>query len=449
VLDEAVDGALGGTGDARTAGNNFTYDKVGRLVTAWVSGKRVDYGFANATCANTSVAGRNTNRSQVTENGSTVTATYCYDRADRLTQVGTDARYSGTAPVYDAHGNTTTLGTETLAYDGGDRHVSTTKAGTTVTYVRDALDRVIERKVGGTTMAKYGYSGNGDAADITLNAAGTTVVETMLPLLGGVLLTDSVAGADTWSYPNIHGDTLATASSAGAKATGPHHYDPYGQPLNTAPDNAYDDFDYGWLGQHQRPVETEAGIAIIEMGARAYVAGLGRFLEVDPVEGGSCNDYDYVCADPVSKFDLDGQVCWSCAAKKAVQGAQGAGNWVVTHRKTITKAVAIAGLAVCAVASAGACLAVAGAAILASTATKCYNVGACRTGAAHRNGQWGAVGRHAAGEGAKFAAGYGAGSLIGAIPRGSYGGVGYGREISSLAGRVGSFVVDVAIAREG
>jgi hypothetical protein len=42
------------------------------------------------------------------------------------------------------------------------------------------------------------------------------------------------------------------------------------------------------------------------MAARQYVPGLGRFLEVDPVEEGlDTHDYAYV-KDPVNQFDLDG-----------------------------------------------------------------------------------------------------------------------------------------------
>jgi RHS repeat-associated protein len=110
---------------------------------------------------------------------------------------------------------------------------------------------------------------------------------------------------DRWSYPNIHGDVLFTADALGLEGP-PFTYDPFGTPLDGMPENAAGKFDYGWLGAHQRPLEHEAGIATVEMGARQYVPKLGRFLEVDPVEGGCANDYTYVFGDPINSTDLDG-----------------------------------------------------------------------------------------------------------------------------------------------
>ncbi|WP_043599263.1 hypothetical protein [Cellulomonas flavigena] len=44
---------------------------------------------------------------------------------------------------------------------------------------------------------------------------------------------------------------------------------------------------YGWLGAAQRSSDTPAGVVL--MGVRLYHPGVGRFLQVDPVAGGSAN----------------------------------------------------------------------------------------------------------------------------------------------------------------
>jgi hypothetical protein len=42
------------------------------------------------------------------------------------------------------------------------------------------------------------------------------------------------------------------------------------------------------------------------MGARPYDPTLGRFLAVDPIDGGSLNSYDYAGQDPINGYDLSG-----------------------------------------------------------------------------------------------------------------------------------------------
>ncbi|MDQ6739018.1 MAG: hypothetical protein M3021_01235, partial [Actinomycetota bacterium] len=294
VTDETIDGV-----DANPGGANFTYDTAGRLVAASVAGHSLTYGFGTSTgCTLAPNAGVNANRSSVIDNSATTT--YCYDAADRLVSSSDPA--VGT-PAYDARGNTTTLGAQSLSFDGADRHTKTVVAsGPTVSYLRDATDRIIARTEG-TTTTRYGFAGPGDGPAFTMDTS-NAVQERMVGLVGGAMVTKR-AGGDVWSYPNIHGDVIATANAAGAKQGATLSYDPFGQ-ATAVPDNSAGNMDYGWLGGALRPSEHAAGISTIEMGARPYVPGLGRFLSVDPVAGGSCNGYDYVCGDAVNGRDLTG-----------------------------------------------------------------------------------------------------------------------------------------------
>ncbi len=218
---------------------------------------------------------------------------------------------------------------ERYSYDSADRHVSTTAGATTVDYGRDATGRVVQRSATGESTVRYIYTGGGDTPGVVADGSGN-VTERDLVLPGGVVVTRR-AGGEVWSYPNIHGDVAAACDQTGAKVGASYVYDPFGNNVSSGavlPDNSAGSFDYGWLGSHQRGLEHRSGLnPTVEMGARPYNPRLGRFLQVDPVPGGSANNYDYTGQDPVNAFDLDGNFCWGhhCLRGTEVDGAPHAG----------------------------------------------------------------------------------------------------------------------------
>ncbi|WP_169812668.1 RHS repeat-associated core domain-containing protein [Nocardia acidivorans] len=302
----------------------YTFDAIGRLVGATVPHHQLTYRFDGANgCGPAVSAGNNTNRtsySDVFDGGAPANTTYCYDNADRLLSTSGATALSF---AYDNHGSATQVGGDQLGYDATNRHISTkTSAGTQVAYKFDSANRLIARTVTGAaqqadnTSTRYGYGSASDSADVILDANGA-MVQRVVKLPGGVLLTKKYGQSQStnWSYPNLHGDILFTADGAGTRSAQIYLYDPYGQNINPLT-GAFGDIpiaataqggmDYGYLGEYQRPVEHVAGIQSIEMGVRTYLPILGRFLQVDPIPGGSANAYDYVSGDPVNNLDLAG-----------------------------------------------------------------------------------------------------------------------------------------------
>ena len=181
----------------------------------------------------------------------------------------------------------------------GPRQTQLAAAANAVTHV------IALRPEATTTTTRYGFTNDSDSPSLTLDT-GNVVTERTIALAGGALLVKTTTSGDVWSYPNLHGDVVVTAGSSGTKRSGDFLYSPDGVPLAGSPDTNTSSLDYGWLGEHQRPTEGQFSPVAVEMGQRLYSPQVGRFLEVDPVEGGSANDYDYANAEPINTFDLDG-----------------------------------------------------------------------------------------------------------------------------------------------
>ncbi|MFI5934036.1 LamG-like jellyroll fold domain-containing protein [Actinoplanes sp. NPDC051494] len=300
--------------------------------------------------------------------------THTYDSADRIVDAGFR---------YDAFGRTTAVP------DGpaGSYFVNDLIAGQQIgnarqTWSLDPAHRfrtsVVETRTDDTwTAAPATVDHYGDDSDEPrwITESGGTVGRNVSGPDGDLVATTSATGDVRLLLTGLHGDVVLTTDPA-LTDVALHDYDEFGVAM---PGQATQR--YGWLGGKQRPAEGFGGTIL--MGVRVYSPTLGRFLQVDPVDGGSCNDYDYVCADPVNRFDLDGKACWSWArracgvaqraGRAAVSAGRASGRFVVKHRNAITLGASTIAMGACIVATAGVCGIVAGGAAAVSIAYRGYD----------------------------------------------------------------------------
>jgi RHS repeat-associated protein len=180
--------------------------------------------------------------------------------------------------------------------------------------------RVLVRKVTSkatgqvTQHVELGYDDKSDSPAYERPVGNPLGVTSYLDGPGGVLAIQSPLGV-RWPLANGRGDIVGTTDAAGVYTAKPVA-DEFGV-VQVTGDRL------GWLGMHQRyTAATESGI--VRMGHRLYDPRIGRFLQVDPIAGGSCNDYDYVCADPINETDLDGL----CLFGKNRNGSCRGSRWV-------------------------------------------------------------------------------------------------------------------------
>lgn len=352
------------TQEARTGGGLLTettaygYDPLGRLSQVTLpSGVVRAYTFD-----------LDSNRTSIVENAATV-ASYTYDPTqtagvDQLTSVNESGVTRTFA--YNADGETSLRGADTLNWDGWGRHSGGTFAGTSVSYGFDPAGFRRSRTGGGTTT-RYLHGGlfeTTPAGTITLSDADGPEAD-----LAHYAGPPAIASTVTFRYYNDHGDLAAEADTGGNRIAA-YTYDPFGAPnqlLGVGTEER-------WTGRWDKKFDTVS--ALIEMGARPYDPNLGRFVAVDPVEGGSANSYDYAAQDPINAFDLDGEcICLKKRLKATRRAATPTVKYVWGTRPTLTQvtfALGGAGLASRAAVVTRAVVARAGVVRVATTAARAY-----------------------------------------------------------------------------
>jgi RHS repeat-associated protein len=288
------------TSETRLSGStsqttSYSYDNLGRLSQVVLPG-------TGAPCRNYGYD-LDSNRTSIQQyttgcSGSSTSTTYTYNPAatpglDELTSINT------TNYAYTSDGQVSSQGTTHYAWDGLGRLKLASVGSNIVTYTYDPTGGLQTR-----TSSSPASTINYLLGDLLETNGSGTITTSYADGPGGNLASfngpPTTSSTLTYLYYDAHGNLAAEANSSGSQ-TGNHTYDPFGAPLDTPPTNTTV---HRFVGRWNKQYDTATGDIL--MGARPYDPTTGRFLSVDPIPGGSLNNYDYAGQDPINNYDLTG-----------------------------------------------------------------------------------------------------------------------------------------------
>jgi RHS repeat-associated protein len=222
---------------------------------------------------------------------------------------------------YDANGNMTNDGQNTLTYDGENHLLTSSGSLGSGTYTYDGNGQRV-KKVSSSTTTVYSFSGSRVIAEYVNGAAPAS--PTREYIYSGSALLAKIEGTATQYYQQDHLSTRLMTDSTGTKIGEQGHF-PYGETwyLNNTTTK--------WeFTSYERDAESGNDYAM----ARYHVNRLGRFSSPDLLSGStgdpqSLNKFTYVRNDPANGVDPSGTVsCWwpdSCGGEDPGGGDGGGG----------------------------------------------------------------------------------------------------------------------------
>ncbi|GHE25265.1 hypothetical protein Shyd_86000 [Streptomyces hydrogenans] len=332
TVSESIHGQV--TRHAGWSQQRYRYDKIGRMTRVEDTVESVcttrSYGFDKFT-NRTSLTTASTAQGSDCTTGNGTTRNSSYDSANRITNTGY---------VYDAFGRTTSVPDHgTIGYYANDLIYQQTAEGKRQTWKLDAAHRfrsfTVETGSGSTWSREQSKLNHYDSDSdnprwVTEDTTSGALTRNVGSASGDLAATTSKTGDTVLQLINIHGDVALQLPLEVSTAPVVLDSDEYGQARA-----GQETTRYNWLGGKQRSGETLTGLTL--MGVRLYNPATGRFLSTDPVYGGNANAYDYVNADPVNMFDLDGK--WGMP-----KWAKRAGRFVKRNIGTIATVASVASM---------------------------------------------------------------------------------------------------------